>query len=390
MANFFTNYLDYLRRGTGALTGSVDRAYYGAGGGLRGFGAGLLQIPRDVYGGLRTPGSYLIPRAHAAVPNWQDLGYRSEREMLEDLYYPTNASGLPDTSGYNPAGEALSGAAGAGGAGGGGVADRWVQDPRTGEWFNLADPAQMEQWVERRRAEQEEEFNLFRGRLGRTFADRLAELDLARSQLGEQRGTYEQDVAQFLSDLLEGKQLGDVRRLNLFAAYGPQAYQSSLGTSSEFAEKKYGEARSRKEEERARNLRQFDIEEASLARQGRDFETAYNEALREAQLQKQRNIADLQSGAVGTLQEIGRLPAGFLQRLSYQGFNPQKEDLSEYVPYVNFEGIMRSPRANYFSPFLGTPQGQQSPLAQYLGYNQDLNNPFARQAGVRPWLLGYR
>lgn len=307
---------------------------------------------------------------------------------FEDLSTPRNRLALE--RGYMPEPEVAGVAITAPGAGDKqGVQDRWIE--YRGQWFNLANAADQERLAQLQYAELGRKRNIFSEDLQRLYADRLAEIGLAEGQLGEQEGVYEQGVNQFLSDLLQGKEFGDVRRFNLFSAYGPQAYQSALGTSAEFAQQKYEEGRARKEEERERNRRQFGMERAGIARTKEDLEREFGRAQQEFDEQEQAARGQIASAAVADLQEIGRLPANFQRRFSYHGYTPEQVDLSELTPFINFQDVMRSPRANIFSPFLGSPQGAQSPLAQHLGYNdKDPNNPFVYQAGIRPYLMGYR
>lgn len=201
------------------------------------------------------------------------------------------------------------------------------------------------------------------------------------TNLGTNRGDYLTGYGQSMSDLGEGYRFGGAKRQNYFSGLGSRAYQSSQGSSQQYADTKYGEAQTAKGQEKTRNLEAFRQSEAGLTQDQTNLGRTYNNYLEESRLSladklnRAKQQTDLQRDQISTDLAGIDVAKGFsgmdYNRSAYTPVTAEQIDLGDYTKYTNFDQLAQSPQAKYSQTYK-SPTGTATtadPLSQYLGYN---------------------
>jgi hypothetical protein len=217
----------------------------------------------------------------------------------------------------------------------------------------------------------------------------LFNIDRALSKLSEQEGQYGQDFTRSVSDLAEGYRQGSARRQSFYASIAPRVYQSSQGTSQDYAENKWKEANTRLGEDKMRAEQGFSEARSDYGRQREKTSNEFNlfKTRREAQtedeianqarsVQGQRDQA--MSGAFNYAGEM-RQKTGQSNKWANPQFqernldySPSQVNLNDLMSFIKFQPAgMPTGGSQMTSKAIATPEAGGQSLQNYLGYGQD-------------------
>lgn len=266
---------------------------------------------------------------------------------------------------------------------------QYVQLPN-GQVFDISDPAQRIAFFNAKNAfldqQQSEQYNLFSQGTQQALQDAerqygsLGEgINYDLQNLQQQLQDYNLGAERNVQDTNQAYDIGTVRRQNAFAQASPLAYQSSQGTSQQFAlgqrDQALGDISRDVETTRGNATRQ----EALLNQQRGDLATNYNQFIQQSQQgldQYRKSLQDAynaeRSNLSGNLAGIDASQGINQFRYNRQSAGPLSTvntDLSQYSPYLNFDSLQSSPSYNFFSGFKPQVSNTLKPVDQYLGYD---------------------
>lgn len=226
------------------------------------------------------------------------------------------------------------------------------------------------------RQRQESEFE----RASREYARALGDFDLQEQDLRSELDDYNLQTERQLQDTGEAYGLGTVRRQNMFAQASPLAYQSSQGTSQQYAQNQYNQALGDIERAQQQTQQNFTRQEADLSRGREDTRRGYNDFLNQARQgieQYRKSLADQYAtqrtslagelASVDVDQGIKDFRYGGIQEPA--SLNRLTADISQYTPFLDAGSLESSPEYNYFKNFKGNMANQLKPVEQFLGYS---------------------
>lgn len=338
-------------------------------------------------------------------PEWQVLGYPNEQSYIDDALLSGNTN-LPGGSGYQqsqqrqyrqPAQPQVNIAqspvtAPAVAPQGAPLPGDPLYEPRPiyfqGQVYDLNDPSQRQMFSDARSGYArniygEEIANIDRNyqeafdESDRSYGSAIGSLDQDTQDLRRNFEDYEVDYGRNVRDVNEGYDLGSVRRANYFAKSSPLAYQSSQGSSEQYAMGKKDEGLADYARARESDTQMMTRQEAALARERADLERNYNmfrtnsereiaEARRAATNQYQGFLDSNATELTGLSQAQKVAPANF-GRQQYDPMQFQSVDTSKFTPYTNFQQVAQSPQANFFKTFQPKLTKAQDPTDEYLG-----------------------
>lgn len=201
----------------------------------------------------------------------------------------------------------------------------------------------------------------------------LADLDRTEQEANR---TYDRSIY----DTNENYDLGTVKRSNYFAQLSPNAFQSSQGTSQQYANNQRLQALGDIDVARTGTLNDINTNRAGLQRSRGDLASAYDQYIQQTQGDLGRYSTDVNDYYNGQLDQTRGEFTGYDKaaginefRFNRDAFNPvnvQTADLSKYTPYLNFNQLSQSPEANFFRTNAPTKTATD-PRDQYLGYKPD-------------------
>lgn len=236
-----------------------------------------------------------------------------------------------------------------------------------GQWYDLNNEGDRQAYADAKMTEVNQEYKAAMKSGNYSYASQLAELGQQIGEISSSKNQYLQGWEQNERNLTEGYNLGMTRRQNMFTGLGPRAYQSSMGTSGNYALGKYNEGENQLSQDKKYALAAYAAAEARAKRAKQDLANAFNTWSESVGRQAQ------QSGE-GVVNAMANVPGFNYQAAGVKVPQFAQTDLSGYTPYTTFSGFASSPMAqqamNMFSPAKKlTQQAEAQPgLEGYLGY----------------------
>ncbi len=282
--------------------------------------------------------------------------------------------------------------------------------------FDLNDPGQFQAYVSKAEERLNADFEDYSRR-----ANSLRDIDIeearakeeeifyniqkALSKVAEQEGQYNTDFARSVSDLAEGFRQGSAKRQSFYASIAPRVYQSSQGTSQQYAEGKFNEGQQRMNEQKTQALNAFKDAREDYGRQRQTTEKEFNlfKTRREAQAQDEianqaRTVRDqMDSARSGYFNYAGQMrqsapnksqwsnPTFQERNLNYNPSNVNLNDLMQFIKFQPAGGGMTASNAPMASQAIATPEAGGESLTNYMGYQA----PKEEQSTINAYKKGY-
>lgn len=208
-------------------------------------------------------------------------------------------------------------------------------------------------------------------------------IDMALEALSEKEGQYEQDYTRSLADLAEGFRQGSAKRQSFYASIAPRVYQSSQGTSQNYAENKYKEGQTRYREEKERVGKEFGRARTGYMQNIKDLENQVN-------LYKTRRQAEYEADIASKREDIARRKANLLAadataRASSNKFkamdiynpgtldySPSQVNLNDLMQFIKFQPVgVATGGMSARAQAVATPEAGGQSLGTYLGYQPE-------------------
>lgn len=309
----------------------------------------------------------------ANKPEWAKLGFASE-----DDYWAAMRNGID---------------------GGTGSETKSNIDVIDGVSYNLNDPGQFQAYVAAANSKLDANFEYFRNSTEGVRDEDIAEakaqeertlyqIEQALKKVSEQKGQYETDYTRSLSDLAEGFRQGTAKRQTFYASVAPRVYQSSQGTSQEYAKGKYGEGQQRYAEDRNRAMNafrdteneynqsrqdttnQFNLYKTRREREAQDaiFNQAQtNQGQRDAMMAKTKNWSADKGGSFASNKWGG---TSFNSK-DLSGYSPSNVSLNDLAQFIKFQPVgMAGNTKTVQSAPIATPESGGQSLGNYMGYQE--------------------
>lgn len=215
---------------------------------------------------------------------------------------------------------------------------------------------------------------------GQDLAGSLSSIDQDLSNLGRERMRYGEQVVKDVKDLGAGYETGTVRRGSFFGQLSPNAYQSSQGSSQQYAKGKLDEGISAIGQAKGDTEEAYRQREASIGQERNALQTQYERA-NAARAREVENAArsaetyvnqfnDSIAEGLAPLDISQNLAANRYSRSSYDPVAQSRADTSAITPYTTFGQIGALPQASGLQSY--RPSFQQSTggdnFASFLGY----------------------
>ena len=270
--------------------------------------------------------------------------------------------------------------------------------------FDLNDPGQFQAYLAKADEILNTDFEDYRTRTGQLKDFDIAQakaqedeilfnIDRALKKVTEQEGQYNTDFARSVSDLSEGFRQGSAKRQAFYASIAPRVYQSSQGTSQEYAENKWKEGQTRLDEDKTKAMLGFKEASEDYARQGQNAQNQFNlyKTQREAQAQDEiANQANSVRAQRDKAMEGGFNYAGEMRQATGNStkwtnpvfqernlnYSPSNVNLNELMSFIKFQ-----PNAT-FQPTtkpVATPASGGESLQNYLGQTTKENDSTLNQ-----------
>jgi hypothetical protein len=239
-------------------------------------------------------------------------------------------------------------------SGGGGTATQPELVVYNGVTYDLNNPSDRQAFFELKSADIDKQLTeaLKTGQL--SYAAKLAE---TQDSLTEFMHSWESQG----TELLSGYNQGQTARQQSYQGLGTRAYQSSMGTSGQYALNQLGEAQTERNYQKG-------IAEKQTKNATSSLEQAYNDWINSTGKTAQQNKDSLSTD----VQAIG----GFDTSKMSAPITSQS-DLSPYTPFVNFTSLSNSPLVNNARTVSKTPTSQMT-LSEWLQQNGSKGgNPLA-------------
>lgn len=293
------------------------------------------------------------------------------------------------------------------GGGGGAAAQVEPNNANIGDRvYNLNDPAQLQQYIIDIENKLNSDFEFYKQRENQATEEdiyeaeqeqqrALTQIDRALAKLSETRSQYNKEYAQSIADLAEGFRQGTARRQMFYAAIAPRVYQSSQGTSQEYAQGKYQEGQKRYEEQKAQALKSFaeaerDYNESrNLTRNQFNLyktrrERQRDDAIAQRAREQQELLGQARAGTLnyseglrnaGVTSNAFRLENAFKEH-DLSGYNPSNVNLNDLAQYIRFQPAampvsQSQGTTGMRSQVMATPEAGGPALINYLGYQPE-------------------
>ncbi len=340
--------------------------------------------------------------AYPPTPNeWQRLGYSSEEEYQQYLAngYTGSKSGytnwLKDQATKSVAG------------GGGGGAAYEPNNANVGDRvFDLNDPGQLQDYINTVNDKLNGDFEYYANRsnqakeldIAQAKADEeeaIYNIDRALKKLGESRDQYTEDYTRSVADLAEGFRQGTAKRQSFYASVAPRVYQSSQGTSQEYAKRKYVEGQGRYEQDKTRAMNAFADTEQDYGRSREGIINKFNlfKTQREQQsadeiAEKARSVEEMRGQAkaktlnyTDSLRNAGvssnKFATPTFSATDLSGYSPANVNLNDLMQFIKFQpaGTTTGSTNAYTTSAIATPESGGESLGNYMGYEEESTEP---------------
>lgn len=340
--------------------------------------------------------------AYPPTPNeWQRLGYSSEEEYQQYLAngYTGSKSGytnwLKDQATKSVAG------------GGGGGAAYEPNNANVGDRvFDLNDPGQLQDYINTVNDKLNGDFEYYANRsnqakeldIAQAKADEeeaIYNIDRALKKLGESRDQYTEDYTRSVADLAEGFRQGTAKRQSFYASVAPRVYQSSQGTSQEYAKRKYVEGQGRYEQDKTRAMNAFADTEQDYGRSREGIINKFNlfKTQREQQsadeiAEKARSVEEMRGQAkaktlnyTDSLRNAGvssnKFATPTFSATDLSGYSPANVNLNDLMQFIKFQpaGAATGSTNAYRTSAIATPESGGESLGNYMGYEEESTEP---------------
>jgi len=273
--------------------------------------------------------------------------------------------------------------------------------------FDLNDPGQLQEYINAIDSRLNSDFEFYKNKSESSSDEDIADaraqeesaikkIDLAIERLGQSKEQYGVDYTRSLADLAEGFKQGTARRQSFYASVAPRVYQSSQGTSQEYAQGKYGEGQTRYGEANTRAQRAFGDTGQEYAQNRQDIgkQTNLFASRRARQSQDEianqaRNVEDLRGQArANTLNYSDAIRQGRVDSNKFSTPTFSEQDMSQYKPanvdlndlmqFIKFQpaGVNMGASGNQFSQNVApVPEAGGQALNQYKGYQPQEEEP---------------
>lgn len=342
------------------------------------------------------------PANFPPTPNeWQRLGYSSEEEYQQ---YLANGYTGPK-SGYTNwlKDQATKSVAG----GGGGRAAYEPDNANVGDMvFDLNDPGQLQDYINTvndklngdfeyyvSKSSQAKELDIAQAKADEEEA--IYNIDRALKKLGESRDQYTEDYTRSVADLAEGFRQGTAKRQSFYASVAPRVYQSSQGTSQEYAKGKYVEGQRRYEQDKTRAMNAFADTEQDYGRSREGTINKFNlfKTQREAQstdeiAEKARYVEEMRGQAraktlnyTDSLRNAGvssnKFATPTFSATDLSGYSPANVNLNDLMQFIKFQpaGAATGSTNAYRTSAIATPESGGESLGNYMGYQEEPTEP---------------
>lgn len=271
----------------------------------------------------------------------------------------------------------------------------------SGTRYDLNDPGQFQAYISAADQLLNSDFETYRSRAERLRDEDIAQakaqedeinynIERAMQRLGEQEGQYNTDWGRSVADLAEGYRQGSARRQAFYASVAPRVYQSSQGTSQEYAGNKFKEGQTRYEEDKARATKGFADTRQDYAQQKQNTSNQFNlyKTQREAQTQDEiaeqaRNVRNKRDEAMaGAFNYSGEMrnatgssnkwatPSFAERNLDY---SPSQVNLNDLMQFIKFQPASAGATGQVSTArqAIATPEAGGQALGTYLGYQPE-------------------
>jgi hypothetical protein len=271
----------------------------------------------------------------------------------------------------------------------------------SGTRYDLNDPGQFQAYISAADQLLNSDFETYRSRAERLRDEDIAQakaqedeinynIERAMQRLGEQEGQYNTDWGRSVADLAEGYRQGSARRQAFYASVAPRVYQSSQGTSQEYAGNKFKEGQTRYEEDKARATKGFADTRQDYAQQKQNTSNQFNlyKTQREAQTQDEiaeqaRNVRNKRDEAMaGAFNYSGEMrnatgssnkwatPSFAERNLDY---SPSQVNLNDLMQFIKFQPASAGAtgQVSTVRQAIATPEAGGQALGTYLGYQPE-------------------
>ena len=208
-------------------------------------------------------------------------------------------------------------------------------------------------------------------------------IEMALEALGEKESQYEKDYIRSLADLAEGFRQGSAKRQSFYASIAPRVYQSSQGTSQNYAQNKYKEGQTRYGEEKERVGKEFGRARTGYMQNIKDLENQVNLYKTRRQAEYESDIASKREDIAG--RKANLLAADATARASSNKFksmdiynpgaldySPSQVNLNDLMQFIKFQPVGAAGGVSTArTRAIATPEAGGQSLATYLGYQPE-------------------
>lgn len=208
-------------------------------------------------------------------------------------------------------------------------------------------------------------------------------IEMALEALGEKERQYEQDYIRSLADLAEGFRQGSAKRQSFYASIAPRVYQSSQGTSQNYAQNKYKEGQTRYGEEKERVGKEFGRARTGYMQNIKDLENQVNLYKARRQSEYESDIAAKREDIAG--RKANLLAADATARASSNKFksmdiynpgaldySPSQVNLNDLMQFIKFQPVGAAGGVSTArTQAIATPEAGGQSLGTYLGYQPE-------------------
>lgn len=372
---------------------------------------GLLDIYRQARQQFRD----VVPQNVRSVARWTQLPWYAEQAVGSVIPGPGQTGGdyifaQPQTGGDTTEGNATTTSDQqytyntSGGTG----------TPRESDWasvngvdYDLNDPGQFQAYVAAAEGQLNRAFDLFKSQAERVRdvdiekaraqeEEVIFNIDRALKKVAKQQGQYEEDYKQSLADLAEGFRQGTAKRQAFYAAIAPRVYQSSQGTSQQYAEGKYKEGQTRYAKERAKAMNEFAETTSDYKRQRTGAINAFGLYEKERRAQTEDELANKALATRQSLDELRGRSKKYASDMANLGgsqsnawggvsfaekdlnYSPSQVNLNDLMQFIKFQpaGASSGGTSNaYATQAIATPKAGGESLGNYMGYQEQPTEP---------------
>ena len=208
-------------------------------------------------------------------------------------------------------------------------------------------------------------------------------IEMALEALSEKESQYEKDYIRSLADLAEGFRQGSAKRQSFYASIAPRVYQSSQGTSQNYAQNKYKEGQTRYGEEKERVGKEFGRARTGYMQNIKDLENQVNLYKARRQSEYESDIAAKREDIAG--RKANLLAADATARASSNKFksmdiynpgaldySPSQVNLNDLMQFIKFQPVgVAGGVSTARTQAIATPEAGGQSLGTYLGYQPE-------------------